>query len=137
LYDYVERIRDSVNDDGSITIDGRLITFLKANRDEFLPVLNKQESEELREEMDKFIEDFRRKILPSIIKRKPRIIFRKKRLEIILREPVEQYIIDKDKIKIDIPMQEQLDFFDTTIIPMSYLMNEFSELENKIKERED
>ncbi len=135
LYDYVQRISETVTENNKIVIDGRLITFFKANKDEFMIVLDDSESEKVMEEAERIINDIKRKILPSLINQKPRFVFRRKRIQSLFKEPIHRFLIDKDKIIFDVPEQETINFVASTNIPIFYLMDELSAIENRATNR--
>jgi len=132
-YEYVNRVSETVTDDDKIIIDGRFTTFLKAYRDEILPSLNQYEEKVIQENAEQFIKDINAKIVPSLSKRKPRSVFRQKRLENIFLEPIKQYLDDKDKIIFNVPKEDMMQVISSTSMPIFYVLDEISKLEVKIR----
>lgn len=136
LYDYVCRVSESVTDDNTVIIDGRFVTFMNAYKDELFPSNSKRDYNIIaKEEVDKFLSDFKSKILPSIINRKPRFLFREKRILLIFEEPIKQYIEDKEKLVINIPEEDTLDFAERSSFPALYIIEELTVIEDQIKSK--
>jgi hypothetical protein len=94
-----------------------------------------RKSEKVTEESERIINDIKRKILPSLINQKPRFVFRRKRIQSLFKEPIHRFLIDKDKIIFNVPVQETINFVASTNMPIFYLMDELSAIKNRATNR--
>ena len=97
---------------------------------------DEEESSQIQEETEKIINDIKRKILPSLEKRKPRTVFRPKRIKLIFESPINQFLVDREKITFDLPQQEQIDFVASTNMPIFFIMEELTVIENRLGSRQ-
>lgn len=136
LYDYVMRISETVLDDKTILISGNYFRFLKANRKEFLLKISKKESKQIVDETQKYIDIVNNKVLPNLIKKKPRVLFRPKRIKRMYREPLLKLIETKNKINIEDPEKNVRDLITDQSSPLLIIYEEILAIEDKLLEKE-
>lgn len=132
LYDYVDRVSETVLDDNTILIGGNFYTFLKAYQKDMIKKEDKKEIEEAMIKIKEFMDKLKVKIIPNIISMKPRTVFRPKRIKIIYLEPYKKLKKDLEKIKIDIPESELIDMVPGLSMPLNYVIDELKAIENKM-----
>ena len=135
LYDYVNRVSETVIDENTIIIGGNFYRFLKAYEKDIFKKPSKKEIEETMKQTKIFMDNIKGKILPNIIDKKPRVLFRPKRIELLYSEPLKQLMKDKEKIKIDIPEGDLLELTSDITPSILYVYSELAIFEDKIKRR--
>jgi len=135
LYDYVNRVSETVVDKNTIIIGGNFYRFLKAYEKDIFEKPSQKELDETMERTKVFMDKLKVKILPNLIKLKPRVLFRPKRMELLYKEPVKQLTKDREKIKIDIPEEDLIKLTSNISTPIFYVYAELVALENKVKKQ--
>lgn len=135
LFDYVMRVSETVLDDHTILIDGNFYRFFKAYRDEIFPKISVDEVKRLEEETQRYLDIFRSRVVPRLQSKRPRVLFKPKRLKIIYREPLRQLIEDRKKLKIDLPEENLKELITGTFSPMSLIFDELVNIEQKLSNK--
>lgn len=135
LYDYVQRVSETVTDENTIVIGGNFHRFIKAHQKEIFPKISKKESKKINTEAQQFMDLLKQKILPSLIKQKPRFLFREKRVKIIFSESYKKLMEDREKITINIPEDDLRELLQETISPIFIVFEELKSIEDTIPKR--
>ena len=135
LFDYVMRVSETVHDDHSLLIGGNFYRFFKAYRDELFPKISGDEVKRLEKETQRYLDIFRRRVVPRLQSKRPRVLFKPKRLKIIYREPLKQLIEDRKKLKIDWSEENLKELIVGTFSPMSFIFDELAGIEQKLSDK--
>ncbi|MBD3155415.1 MAG: hypothetical protein GF368_02045 [Candidatus Aenigmarchaeota archaeon] len=134
LYDYVDQVSKTVVDENKVVIGSQFFRFVKAYEADF-PKVNEAESEKMKEEIEKTMEKFRSKIIPYIYKKRPRILFKKKRIEFLYSDVIHELVENQKRLKLDVTTEQLMEISSIQQTPIGLLHGELLELENRLKNR--
>lgn len=104
LFDYLERVNDTVNVDESITINAELLRFFKINQKKYFPALSKKDEKKITDLGIQYLSICKKKVTPNIAVYVNKNRKTRRRIKQLYNNNLEKLVAVQSKVKYDIPL---------------------------------